>query len=372
MGLLAPDGAELRSETLILNAAEQTFVFEDVPVPPVPSLFRGFSAPVKLKGQSAERLAFFAAHDTDLFNRWDALQSYASQVLLTAVAAHQAGQSFVLDEGLRAALAATLAAAERDAAFAAEALLLPSETLLADAMEVVDPEAIRAVREAARAAIGHAIGAELRTAYAAFGKADPADISGAAMAQRALKNAALGYLCAAGDRDLAAAQFADARNMTDALAALTNLVEVADGQRDNALSLFYAQWQSNPLVLDKWFAVQARAGAPDTLARVVKLTTHPDFDMRNPNRVRALIGAFTANSARFHDAAGGGYKLLADTIITLDEQNPQVAARLATALGAWRRYDSGRQALMKAALERVLARERLSHNTYEMAYKALA
>jgi aminopeptidase N len=372
MGLLAPDGAELRSETLILNAAEQTFVFEDMPVRPVPSLFRGFSAPVKLKGQSAERLAFLAAHDTDLFNRWDALQSYASQVLLTAVAAHQAGQSFVLDEGLRAALAATLAAAERDAAFAAEALLLPSETLLADAMEVVDPEAIRAVREAARAAIGHALGAELRAAYAAFGQADAADISGAAMAQRALKNAALGYLCAAGDRDLAAAQFADARNMTDALAALTNLVEVADGQRDNALSLFYAQWQSNPLVLDKWFAVQARAGAPDTLARVVKLTTHPDFDMRNPNRVRALIGAFTANSARFHDAAGGGYKLLADTIITLDEQNPQVAARLATALGAWRRYDSGRQALMKAALERVLARERLSHNTYEMAYKALA
>jgi aminopeptidase N len=372
MGLLAPDGAELRSETLILNAAEQTFVFEDVPVPPVPSLFRGFSAPVKLKGQSAERLAFLAAHDTDLFNRWDALQSYASQVLLTAVAAHQAGQSFVLDEGLRAALAATLAAAERDAAFAAEALLLPSETLLADAMEVVDPEAIRAVREAARAAIGHALGAELRTAYAAFGKADPADISGAAMAQRALKNAALGYLCAAGDRDLAAAQFADARNMTDALAALTNLVEVADGQRDNALSLFYARWQSNPLVLDKWFAVQARAGAADTLERVVKLTTHPDFDMRNPNRVRALVGAFTANSARFHDAAGGGYKLLADTIIALDEQNPQVAARLATALGAWRRYDSGRQALMKAALDRVLARERLSHNTYEMAYKALA
>jgi aminopeptidase N len=372
MGLLAPDGAELRSETLILNAAEQTFVFEDVPVRPVPSLFRGFSAPVKLKGQSAERLAFLAAHDTDLFNRWDALQSYASLVLLAAVAAHQAGQAFVLDEGLRAALAATLAAAERDAAFAAEALLLPSETLLADAMEVVDPEAIRAVREAARAAIGHALGAELRAAYAAFGTADPADISGAAMAQRALKNAALGYLCAAGDRELAAAQFAEARNMTDALAALTNLVEAADGQRDNALSLFYAQWQSNPLVLDKWFAVQARAGAPDTLARVVKLKTHPDFDMRNPNRVRALIGAFTANSARFHDAAGGGYKLLADTIITLDEQNPQVAARLATALGAWRRYDSGRQALMKAALERVLARERLSHNTYEMAYKALA
>jgi aminopeptidase N len=372
MGLLAPDGAELRSDTLILNTPEQTFTFEDVPVRPVPSLFRGFSAPVKLLGQSAERLAFLAAHDTDLFNRWDALQSYASQVLLAAVAAHQTGGAFVLDGGLRAALAATLSAAERDPAFAAEALLLPSETLLADQMEVVDPEAIHEVREAARAAIGEALGAELRAAYHAFGKTDPADISGPAMAQRALKNAALGYLCAAGDRDLAAAQFADAGNMTDTMAALTNLVEAADGRRDNALSLFYARWQGNPLVLDKWFAVQARAGAADTLARVLQLTTHPDFDMRNPNRVRALIGSFTANSARFHDAAGGGYKLLADTIIALDEKNPQVAARLTTALGAWRRYDSGRQALMKAALERVLARERLSHNTYEMAYKALA
>jgi aminopeptidase N len=372
MGLLGPDGAELHTQTLILSAQSQTFLFENMPVRPVPSLFRGFSAPVKLKGQSAERLAFLAAHDTDLFNRWDALQSYASQVLLAAVAAHQAGAAFTLDEGLRAALAATLAAADRDAAFAAEALLLPSETLLADQMEVVEPEAIHAVREAARAAIGHALGAELRAAYKAFGAADPADISGTAMAQRALKNAALGYLCAAGDRNLAARQFSEARNMTEALAALSNLAEAADSRRDNALSLFYGQWQSNPLVLDKWFAVQARAGAPDTLERVLKLTSHPDFDLRNPNRVRALIGAFTGNSARFHDAAGGGYKLLADTIIALDEKNPQIAARLATALGSWRRYDSGRQALMKAALERVLARDRLSHNTYEMAYKALA
>ncbi len=372
LGLLGPDGAELRSTTLILKSPEQSFVFEDVPVRPIPSLFRGFSAPVKLKGQTPERLAFLAAHDTDLFNRWDALQGYASQVLLRAVAAHREGAAFALDEGLRTAMAATLAAGEIDPAFAAEALLLPAETLLADQMEVVDPEAIRAVREAARAAIGQALNAELRAAYARFGKTDPADISGAAMAQRALKNAALGYLCAAGDRDLAASQFSDAQTMTDALAALTNLVEAADGRRDNALSLFYARWQSNPLVLDKWFAVQARAGAPDTLERVMKLTTHPDFDRRNPNRVRALIGAFTGNSARFHDAAGGGYKLLADTIISLDEKNPQVAARLATALGSWRRYDAGRQALMRAALERVLARERLSHNTYEMAFKALA
>jgi aminopeptidase N len=372
MGLLAPDGAAMHEETLILSAAEQSFVFDNIAVRPVASLFRGFSAPIKLKGQTPAQLAFLAAHDSDSFNRWDALQTYATGVLLRAVAVHRQGGSFTLDEGLRAAMAATLAAADADPAFAAEAMLLPAETLLADQMEVVDPDAIRAVREAARAAIGETLRAELLAAYARFGLTDPADISGAAMASRALKNAALGYLCAAGERDLAAAQFAEAQTMTASLAALANLVEVADAARDQALAAFYTRWHGNPLVLDKWFAVQARAGAPDTLDRVIGLMAHGDFDMRNPNRVRALIGAFTGNAARFHDAAGGGYSLLADTIITLDATNPQIAARLATALGSWRRYDAGRQALMKAALERVLARERLSHNTYEMASKALA
>ncbi len=372
MGLLNKDGQEVHAETLVLKEPEQSFSFEGITEPPTPSLFRAFSAPIRLKGADRERLAFLAAHDTDLFNRWDALQQYASIVLLEAVAAHQAGAEFTLDEGLRTAIAATLATAAADPAFAAEALLLPTESLLADDMAVVDPDAIHAVREAARAALGRALHAEFAATYDGFGHAQPGDNSGPAMAGRALKNAALAYLSSAGDASRASAQFAAARNMTDQLAALTNLADIAGTARDEALAAFYTRWQGTPLVLDKWFAVQARSGAPDTLARVQALTGHEKFDMRNPNRVRALIASFTGNAAAFHSASGEGYTLLADMVLRLDATNPQIAARLTTALGTWRRFAPARQALMRAALERILAREALSHNTYEMASKALA
>jgi aminopeptidase N len=372
MGLLDATGQELHAETLVLTQAEQSFTFEKITSPPVVSLFRGFSAPVKLKGQSRERAAFLAAHDTDLFNRWDALQQYATAVLLDAVAAHQAGQIFTLDAGLLDAIAATLRDAQRDPAFAAEALLLPGEGLLADEMQVVDPDAIHAVREAARAALGNALRTEFAAAYAQFGNADPADHSGQAMAARALKNAALAYLTAAGDTELAAAQFTTSLTMTETLAALANLVEIPGPARQDALAAFYTNWHSTKLVLDKWFAVQARSSAPDTLSRVQALTRHKDFDMRNPNRVRALISNFTANPAKFHDASGAGYRLLADIVLLLDETNPQIAARLVTALGTWRRFAPARQAMMRAELERILARTKLSPNTYEMTSKALA
>ena len=371
LGLLdRQTGAEIRTETLILRDPEQTFVFENIAVPPVPSLFREFSAPVKLLGRDRERLAFLASHDTDPFNRWDALQQYAALVLLEAVTAGAAAPP--LDPGLAQAFANLLRDAAADPAFAAEALLLPNESLLADQLDTVDPEAIHRVREATRAALGTALKAEFTAVAEAFAGADPGDLGGAAMASRTLKNVALGYLAAAGDRDRAAAQFAAAANMTDTLAALTLLAEAADARRDEALAAFYDRWRDNPLVLDKWFAVQARAGAPDTLERVRALTRHPDFDIRNPNRLRALIGAFSGNVHVFHDRSGAGYRLLADAVITVDGLNPQMAARLATALGAWRRYDPARQALMRAELGRILAVEELSPNTYEMASKAIA
>ncbi len=372
MGWLDADGRELRTETLVLNDPEQSFSFEGIGSSSTPSLFRDFSAPIKLKGQSRARLAFLAAHDTDLFNRWDALQQYASLVLREAIAAHQEGQAFSLDQGLLEAIAATLSTAARDPAFAAEALLLPTESLLADDMAVVDPDAIHFIREAARAALGKALQKEFAAAYDGFGHDPAADNSGVAMAGRALKNAALAYLSASGDASRAAAQFAAARNMTDTLAALTNLTDIAGPARDEALAAFYARWNATPLVLDKWFAVQARSAAPDTLARVQALSTHEKFDMRNPNRVRALIASFTGNAAKFHDASGAGYALLADMVLRLDATNPQIAARLVTALGTWRRFGPARQNLMRTTLERILAREALSHNTYEMASKALA
>jgi aminopeptidase N len=362
VGLLAPDGQETHAEILVLREAEQNFVFENVPAPPVVSLFRNFSAPVKLFGQSLGAKAFLAAHDTDLFNRWDALQDYASQILL-------AQPTGPLDAGLCDAFRAILDDAASDPAFAAEALILPSETLLADQMKVVDPDAIHAIRERTRQQLGTALRTEFQ---AAIRPVDPADLSAPAIAQRALNNTALSYLCAAGDTHLAEVQFAQAGNMTESLAALANLAEQATPARDAALETFYQRWKTTPLVLDKWFSVQARAGAADTLARVQSLKNHPDFDLRNPNRVRALIGAFAANQAKFHETSGAGYALLADTIIALDARNPQIAARLATGLGTWRRYDAHRQALMKAALERILGVEKLSRNTYEMASKSLA
>jgi aminopeptidase N len=372
IGLLDDTGQEIHTETLILNEAEQKFVFEGIAAAPTPSLFRNFSAPVKLLGQSRERLAFLAANDTDLFNRWDSLQRYAILVLLDAVADAQGGKAFVLDEGLAAAVKAILADAAQDPAFAAEALLLPSESLIADAMYVVDPDAIHNVREAARAALGAALRAEFTGVVAEFGGAAPDDFSRCAMGSRALKNAALGYLAAAGETARAAAQFASAANMTETLAALGILVETPDDERAAALDTFYARWKTNPLVLDKWFAVQARSGAADTVERVQALMKHADFDLKNPNRVRSLVGAFTGNQARFHDKSGAGYSLLAETIITLDAKNPQIAARLCTAMGSWRRFGEARQDLMRAELERIIGQEKLSHNTYEMASKALA
>jgi aminopeptidase N len=372
IGLLSETGEELLEKTVVFDKAVQDFTFEGIPARPVPSLFRNFSAPVRLLGQNAGRLAFLAAHDTDLFNRWDALQQYATQVLLKAIAAHREGAAFAVDDRLRDAIGAVLADAGRDPAFAADAMLLPGESLLADAMDVVDPDAIFAVRRAARAALGTALRAAFERVIEAFGDVAPDDLSGHAMGARAVKNAALGYLAAAGDTKRAAAQFGAAANMTDTLAALALLVEIPGDARDAALAAFHGKWRSNPLVLDKWFSVQARSGAADTLARVKALMAHPDFEFKNPNRVRALLGAFGSNQARFHDKSGDGYRLMADLIITLDAKNPQLAARFCTVMGSWRRYDPARQALMKENLERILAVETLSHNTYEMASKALA
>ncbi len=372
MGVLDEEGRDMRAETLLLREAEQSFSFPLPRAPAAVSLFRHFSAPVKLKGQSRERLAFLAAHDTDPFNRWDALQQYATAALLEAVAARQAGADFTLDEGLRAAIAATLEEAAEDPAFAAETVSLPQESLLADEMEIADPDAIHAARAAARQALGQGLKAKFAEIYETFGQHAPDDISAAAMGARALRNTALAYLTAAEGPERAAAQFKAAGNMTDRLAALALLADFPGPAREEALAAFYEAWRRTPLVIDKWFSVQARSQAADTLARVQTLLRHEAFDLRNPNRVRALIGAFTGNQAVFHDRTGAGYRLLADIVLRLDETNPQVGARLVTALGTWRRFDPARQSLMKAELERILARERLSPNVYEMAAKALA
>lgn len=372
IGLLDQQGQDLHTETLLLRTAEQTFHFKLSTQPKATSLLRHFSAPVKLKGASRERLEFLAAHDGDLFNRWDSLQQYASIALLDSIIAYQAKKPFILDAGMRTAFAAILRDTEKDPAFSAEALALPSEVLLADEMSVIDPDAIHIVRQLTRKALGEALKVEFERVYNAFSNIKPNDISGSAMGARALRNVALGYLCAVGETAYASVQFSHAESMTEKLAALANLVDVAGPTRDEALESFFSEWKENKNVVDKWFAVQARSNAPDTLTRVQTLSAHPLMDFRSPNRMRALMGAFSANQAKFHDPSGAGYSLLANFVLRLDATNPQVAARLVTALGLWRKFDINRQHLMKSELERILAQKELSSNTYELASKALA
>jgi aminopeptidase N len=388
MGLIARDGAELPTRladepaaqtgtrVLRLTEPQQRFRFTDVPAPPVPSLLRGFSAPVKLKGVGLDRLKFLAVHDNEPVARWEAGQQFATKLLLDRIAAHQRRESPApLDPDLVAAMRRTLGDAERDPAFAAEALLLPTEAFLADQLAVVDVEAIHAAREGARAALGQALAAEFDAAYEQYADAGSYRIDAVSIGRRALRNACLAYLAAADpDRGaaLAMAQFEAGRNMTDVLAALTVLADLDRPEREAALARFYNLWSHDDLVIDKWFALQARSALPQTPERVRDLTRHPAFERKNPNRLRALVGTFAqANQLRFHDASGAGYTLLADEVIAVDPVNATIAARLVQSLGSWRRHDPARQALMRRALERVLSTPSLSKNTYEMVSKSL-
>jgi aminopeptidase N len=407
MGLLGPNGDEmptrLDGETtvvdgtrvLVCDGERQVFRFADVAAPPVPSLLRNFSAPVKLQGVPLDRLKFLAIHDPDPVARWDAGQQVAIRVLLDGVAAYQramekgppafsrhAGGTPALldampslDPDLVEAMRQTLADADRDPAFAAEALILPSEATLADEMKIVDPEAIHAARESARAEIAAALREPFDAAYRRLADPGPYKADGRSIGRRALRNVCLSYLTAgdpAAGAGLVKAQFDAGANMTDVLAALGVLVDTACPERADALAAFYRRWEADPLVIDKWFALQARSSLPGTLEAVRALTQHPAFTRSNPNRVRALIGAFAqGNQLHFHTRSGGGYAFLADEVIALDKANPTTAARLVQALGQLRRFDPARQGLMRAQLDRILATSGLSANTYEMVSKSL-
>lgn len=388
MALIGPDGTALPmrlegeaaattgTRVLLCARERQSFRFVAVPAAPVPSLLRGFSAPVKLKGVPLARLKFLARYDGDAFARWDAGQQVAVRNLLDMAAAHRGGTALSVDPDLIAALRSVLAGADADPAFAAEALTLPTEAFLADQMDVVDVEAIHAAREHARMAIGAALATELAATYERLTDLGPYRSDGASIGRRSLRNICLAYLAAGGsDAGIARAkaQFDRARNMTDRLAALGVLVHFHRPERDDALARFYSNWEREELVIDKWFSLQALSPLRDTLDRVEALLTHPAFDIKNPNRARALLATFAqGNQLRFHDATGRGYVFLADQVVRLDPINPSMAARLVQPLGTWRRHDLGRQALMRRELQRVLAVPNLSKNTYEMAAKALA
>jgi aminopeptidase N len=272
------------------------------------------------------------------------------------------------------AIGATLKSNALDPAFKAEAILMPSESLVADRMDVVDPDAIHSSRERLRKAVGTALGDALLAAHRSDG-VDGGDLSPRAKGIRRLRSVSLGLRAAADEANAAAlakAQFDNADNMTDRQGALAVLVSLDGPERQAALDAFYDRFKGDPLVLDKWFALQAAAQRADTVERVEQLAKHSDFTMANPNRLRALAGNFGANQWAFHDPSGRGYAFLADMVLAADALNPQVAARLITPFGRWRRFEAKRAALMREALERIVAKPGLSKDVFEQASKSLA
>lgn len=356
-------------QLVLLDRAELAVPLGQYRSRPMLSINRGFSAPVIVDfAREDGELAWLAAHDDDPFARYEALQQLILDTLVAAVSGERGDNGAVIE-----AVAQTLAGRASDPAFVAEAVLLPSEAFIGDQMVTVDPDAIRRERLALQAAIGKALESEWRDILA--GAAPPAtDLSRAAKGGRRLRGVALAYLAATDMADipaLAFRTFSDADGMTERQAALATLAHGDSDERVAALDIFYQRYRDNPLVLDKWFQVQAWSLRPDTVDAVKELAQHADFTLANPNRVRSLYGALTGNQAAFHRADGAGYRLIADLVIALDPKNPQTAAKMIPPLGRWKRFDEGRQALMKAELERILAQPGLSRDVTEQASKSL-
>jgi aminopeptidase N len=374
--LAGEDKAGGTTRVLSLREQRQQFDFIDVPEAPVPSLLRGFSAPVNVRfDYDEEALAHLMAHDADSFNRWEAGQRLASRIILRAASAIHAGLAPEYPDAFYRACERVLADAASDPALAAEALALPSEGYLAEQMDEVDPDALHAARTTLRQRMAQALKGDLLLAYEAFAIQGDYRPDAASAGQRALRNLCLSYLMELDDpvmRALCVKQFDEADNMTDTMAALSALANSDCAERQPALDRFHAKWANEPLVVDKWLSVQATSRLPDTLRTVRTLMRHPSFDIRNPNKVYALIRGFGANHVRFHAADGAGYAFIADQVIALDALNPQIAARIARTFDRWKKFDAQRQEHARAALERIRDREGLSRDTTEVVSRALA
>lgn len=366
----AETGARQGEEVVLLSQARAEIRREGFARPPVLSVNRGFAAPVIVEAErSPGELAFLAAHDDDPFSRYEALQQLMIHALLGAIAGAGADSGMIVESIRR-----TIADPALDRSFVAEAVRLPSEAYLGDQMLVVDPDAIHAAREALQAQIGRALETEWRALHESCAR-NGFSLSADARAARKLRGVALGYVVASGAADgpaLAFDQFDRADNMTERHAALAILANGTGAERDRALAAFYDRYAGNALVIDKWFQTQALAFHPQTAEIVEALGRHPDFTLANPNRARALYGAFAANQWAFNRADGLGYRMVADAIVALDRLNPQTAARLVPPLGRWKRFDADRGALMRAELERIAATPNLSKDVLEQATKSLA
>jgi aminopeptidase N len=371
------DGRRLDRGVLTLTKAKENFVFSGLDERPVVSLNRGFSAPVKLTANLNDSdLAFLAAHDSDPFNRWQAMQSLATALLIENVAAHRANSPKRAADALVHALGAVLEDHDLEPAFASQAMTLPSEGDIAREIgRDVDPDAIFAARRELRAEIGRKLATALADTYHRMTDRSPFSPDAASAGRRALKNVCLDLLATADEATgvaRAAAQYRDADNMTDRIAALATLSHLPVPERQAALDDFYRRYDGDALVIDKWFGLQAAIPETDTLARVKSLTADPAFSLSNPNRVRALIGNFAqANQTQFNRRDGEGYAFHADTMLALDAINPQVAARLMTAFRSWRALEPGRRDKAEAALKRVAAAASLSRDLHDIVARTL-
>ncbi|GAB4262548.1 MAG: aminopeptidase N [Methylomicrobium sp.] len=386
-GLIAPDGNILPCKlqgsehndnkiVLELTETEQQFVFENLPQKPIVSLLRGFSAPVKLEmKRSLDELAFLLSHDPDTFNRWEAGQQLAGQIIAGLIDDIQNNRPLILDPTLVHAYKKIVQQCWLDLSYFALLLTLPSEIYLAEQMSVVDVDAIHQAREFVGTQLAKHLEDEFRGLYLDNHRDESGNFDAKAIGRRRVKNVCLAYLSKLNDTEMqrwSLKQFETAGNMTDQIAALNVIVNTPHPARDTCIDAFYEQWRHEALVLDKWFALQASSCLPDTFDVVQNLLHHRDFDLKTPNRVRALIGSFSqANPLHFHAANGQGYRFLADRIIELNGLNPQVASRMLGALTQWRRFDESRQALMKTELERIMSTETISKDVYEVASKSL-
>jgi aminopeptidase N len=383
LGLIGPDGADMplsghNGDVIRLTQAEAVFRFTGLPHRPVLSLGRGFSAPVRyaIDLPDADR-AFLMAHDSDLFNRWQVAQDHALKILTHNSRARETGGETHGADQLIEAMMTTLADAALEPVYRSLFITLPGEGDIAREMaKNVDPGAIHTARESLRTAMAAALRPQLLELYQQLADDSPFVPDAKGAGRRALRNTALALLAAGGGReDLArvAVHGRDSARMTDAIAALGIVTHFDTEIREQAFDGFYRRWRDDHLVMDKWFALQATSSRPDALERVRELMEHPLFCLTKPNRVRAVIHAFAmGNPVNFHRPDGAGYAFVADQVLALDRINAQLAARLATALRNWRILEPGRQALARAALERIAAQGSLSRDVYEIATKSLA
>ncbi|OUD15474.1 aminopeptidase N [Thioflexithrix psekupsensis] len=375
---LADENVPIGEERLLsLSETQQQFIFVNIPQEPVLSFLRGFSAPVQVKMQRPrEHLAFLMAHDNDSFNRWDAGQILAQELLLNLAQDWAAGRELKLDPLFIQSFGKILTDSRLNPSLKAMAMMLPDEKFLGQQIEPIDVDALYEARSFMTRVLARTFRRELLALYQQYHSTSPYSNSRSAIDARRLKNTVLRhFLTALQDEEVIALigqQFQHADNMTDMQAALSCLMELEIPEREQALQQFYGRWQHDPLVLDKWFALQASSSLPKTLDRVLSLASHPDFNLRNPNRVRSLIWTFCSlNQVRFHSADGRAYKFLAELVLELDRLNPQLASRLVGAFNQWRRFDKLRRNLMESQLNTIIAQPNLSTDVYEIVSRSL-